>query len=138
MRLEITRKTDLALQALRVLVAGDEPMKGKNLAGAIGTTIPFIAQVMKPLVDQGWVDSDRGPKGGYSVTVDPNEISVLELIEAIEGPTDTGKCVLQRTDCPVIDQCALHDAWTRARSALLAELSNIPITDHSIKEMTGA
>ncbi len=138
MRLEITRKTDLALRAVHVLAASDEPMKGKVLAETIGTTVPFIAQVMKPLVDQGWVESDRGPRGGYSVTADPGEISVLDLIEAIEGPTATGKCVLQGTDCVVTEQCALHDAWTTARSALLAELASIPITNESPKEMTGA
>lgn len=138
MRLEITRKTDLALQAVRLLAATDEPIKGRVLAESIGTTVPFIAQVMKPLVDQGWVDSDRGPKGGYSVIADPRQISVLELIESIEGPTETGKCILQGTDCPVTNQCALHDAWTRARSALLAELGHIPIANESPKEMTGA
>ena len=138
MRLEITRKADLALQALRVLAARDRPMKGRRLAETIGTTVPFIAQVMKPLVDHGWVDSDRGPTGGYSLTANLSEVSVLELIEAIEGPTVDGRCVLQGTPCPVTDHCALHDAWTRARTALLAELGKTPIIESPIQEKTSA
>lgn len=135
MRLEITRKTDLALAALRALAAREEPVKGKDLASEIDTTAPFIVQVMKPLVDQGWVDSDRGPLGGYRLSVDPQSVSVLELIELVEGPTDDGKCVLQGTACPRLDNCALHDAWTRARAALLAELAATPIVEAANQEI---
>jgi Rrf2 family iron-sulfur cluster assembly transcriptional regulator len=135
MRLEITRKADLALRAMQVMAASDEPVKGKELAETIGTTVAFIAQVMKPLVDQGWVESDRGPKGGYLLVGDTSNISVLELIESIEGPTQDGRCVLKGTPCPVTEHCALHDAWTRAQSALLTELSTIPINDHLTKKV---
>lgn len=134
MRLEITRKTDLALQALHVLVETEDPVKGKDLADRIGATAPFIPQVLKPLVAAGWVQSDRGPTGGYRLSVDLTKTSVLSLIEAMEGPTADGRCVLRGTPCPVIDHCAMHDAWTRARAALLNELSRTPIVETSTHE----
>lgn len=134
MRLEITRKTDLALQALRVLAETENPVKGKDLADRIGTTAPFIPQVMKPLVEAGWVGSDRGPTGGYRLSADLTRTSVLALIEAMEGPTADGNCVLQGTPCPAIDRCAMHDAWSRARAALLTELSKTHIVETSTHE----
>jgi len=137
-RLEITRKTDLALQALRVLAETENPVKGKDLADRIGTTAPFIPQVMKPLVDVGWVGSDRGPTGGYRLSADLTRTSVLSLIEAMEGPTVDGRCVLQGTPCPATDRCAMHDAWTRASAALLVELSKTNIIETPTHERTAS
>lgn len=127
MRLEITRKTDLALQVLRVLDGHGDPMKGKALADEIGTTPSFIPQIMKPLVDSHWVSSDRGPTGGYRLSPEASQLSLLALIEAVEGPTLDNTCVLQGSPCPIVDQCAMHSAWTRARSALISELDKTPV-----------
>ncbi len=123
MRLELTRKTDLALKAITRLDRTGGLIKGADLAETIGTTTAFIAQVMKPLVAHGWVASEPGPTGGYRLATDTTQISVLDLIETVEGPTVDGRCVLRGTPCPVVEKCALHDAWNRARGALLKELS---------------
>ncbi len=129
MRLEITRKADLALKAVAELDRAEGLVKGADLADSIGTTLPFIAQVMKPLVASRWVVSEPGPTGGYRLEADTSTVSLLELIEAVEGPTVDGSCVLTGTPCPAIEQCALHDAWSRARDALLAELARTRISD---------
>lgn len=128
MRLEITRKTDLALRAVRALQDGGQ-RKGAELAGMIGTTAQFISQVMTPLVREGWVASETGPAGGYSLAVDPASVSLLQLIEAVEGPTVDGRCVLRGTPCPPVEPCALHDAWSRARDAMLEELQRTPLIE---------
>lgn len=125
MRLEITRRADLAARALVALVRDGDRAKSAVLAERIGTTPGFLSQVMTPLVQQGWVRSEPGPTGGYVATVDPAEVSVLDVIEAIEGPTDTGRCVLADRTCggPGGDgPCALHAAWSSARAGLVADL----------------
>ncbi len=127
MRLEINRKTHLALEALWVLNNVGQRMQGAPLAGTIGTSPAFLAQVMAPLVRAGWVDSVTGRTGGYSLAVDPDTIFVLDLIEAVEGPTSEG-CALRGGECSALDKCAIHDAWSKAREALVAELSTRPVT----------
>lgn len=122
MRLELTRKTDLAVKALCAL-DGKDRMKGSVLADSIGATPGFLAQVIMPLVDRGWVASVPGPTGGYQLAADLSDISILQVIEAIEGPTFNGRCVLDSGPCPHSEICALHEPWQRARSALVAELS---------------
>lgn len=122
MRLEVTRKSDLAVRALRVLAETPGRMKGPALAEAVGSTSGFVSQVLNPLVRNGWVRSDPGPTGGYSLAVDLASVSVLAVIEAIEGPTDTGRCVLVDRPCNETGTCALHGAWLRARGHLLREL----------------
>ena len=63
MRLELTKKTDLAARALMFLVvnADDEPLKGTHLAEWLDTSTNYLPQIMKPLIDHGWVASETGP-----------------------------------------------------------------------------
>ena len=134
MRLELTKKTDLVLRGLCSLAAHDRRRTAAEMAEDIGATRQIMPKLMEPMVKAGWVESTPGPTGGYRLNADLEEISLLELIEAVEGPTDNQKCVLRGTECPAVELCAVHDAWIPARDALLerldattiAELSNNP------------
>jgi len=129
MRLDVTRRTDLAARALITLARHDRRMKAPELAELLDSTAGFLPQVLGPLVAQGWVRSDPGPTGGYQLRVPLAEISVLDVVEAIEGPTDSGRCVLAGGPCQQSDHCALHVPWQRARQLLLAELGATPLSE---------
>jgi Rrf2 family protein len=98
--------------------------KASALAAAVGTTPGFLSQAMTPLVSRGWVRSDPGPTGGYQLVANLDEVSVLDVIEAIEGATVSGRCVLEDRPCGEAAPCALHHPWQRARAQLLDELSS--------------
>ena len=129
MRLEVTRKSDLAVRSLQVLAASPERLKGPELAEEVGSSSGFVSQVLTPLIRAGWVRSDPGPTGGYSLTADLDAVSVLAVIEAIEGPTDSGLCVLADRPCDDGESCALHVPWLRARSQLLAQLDATTVAE---------
>lgn len=131
MRLEVTRKSDLAVRALQALAAADGRLKGPALAEAVGSTSGFVSQVVNPLVRAGWVRSEPGPSGGYSLAVALDDLSVLAVIEAIEGPTDSGRCVLIDRPCNDTGTCALHVPWLRARTQLLGELAATSVREAS-------
>src|SRR5262245_18247471 len=128
MRLEITRRADLAVRAMSVLATGEQ-LKAADLAERLETTPGFIPQVIGPLVKAGWVRSDPGPTGGYSLVASPTEVSVLDVVEAVDGPTDTGRCVVADLACGLADVCALHSAWSRARDELMASLRTLAVAD---------
>lgn len=132
MRLEVTRKSDLAVRALRVLEGAPSRMKGPALAESVGSSSGFVSQVLNPLVRQGWVRSDPGPTGGYALAADLESLSVLAVIEAIEGPTDSGRCVLAGRPCNEVGTCALHVPWLRARDELLAALDSTSVAEASL------
>ena len=117
MRLEVTRKSDLAVRALRSLADHRGRVKG-----------PVLAETVR----QGWVRSDPGPAGGYSLAVDLTSVSVLAVIEAVEGPTDSGRCVLADRPCNESGTCALHVPWLRARAQLLGELAATSVAEASM------
>ena len=131
MRLELSKKTDLAIRALNYLTGNEdsELVEGKTLADWLDTSTNYLPQVMSPLVRAGWVRSVPGPRGGYVATRSLGSVSVLEVIEAIEGPVILDRCVLSGAPCPSQDECALHAPWTRARDALLAELGSIRLSE---------
>lgn len=128
MRLEVTRKTDLATRALLELARAGDRSKASDLAQRVGTTPGFLSQVISPLTARGWVRSDPGPTGGYVATVGLEDVSVLDVIEAVEGPTDTGRCVLEDRPCAGGGTCALHVPWSQARGQLLTELAGTPLS----------
>lgn len=125
MRLELTRKTDLALRAFRALAGTPDRLPGKALAEIVGTTTPFIAQVMGPMVRARLVTSRPGPAGGYGLAPGADATSVLDIVEAVEGPLDAGRCVLVGGPCGA-EICSVHHAWQEARSALEASLRQAP------------
>jgi Rrf2 family protein len=127
MRLEITRRTDLATRALLELARLDRRVKAAELAELIGTTPGFLSQALSPLAAKGWVRSEPGPTGGYVLVADPDALSVLDVIEAVEGPTDTGACVLEDRPCGSGRLCALHGAWAGARSVLIERLDGMSL-----------
>lgn len=129
MRLEVTRRSDLAVKALVALARDGGRLKGSDLAKTVGATAGFLPQVLSPLVRQGWVGSDPGPTGGYSLRSDARDISVLAIIEATEGVTDTTTCVLADRPCSEHGPCSLHSSWSRARELLLDELAGVTVAD---------
>lgn len=122
MRLELMRKTDLALRALTLLDSARILVHAADLAESIGSTKHFVPQVLAPLVRAGWVTSVSGPRGGYRLVANLQERSLLEVIELIEGPTDDGRCVIAGP-CQTRQPCAAHDPWMEARAALLKRLA---------------
>jgi DNA-binding IscR family transcriptional regulator len=80
-------------------------------------------------VKRRWVRSTPGPHGGYELLVGLPDVSVLELIEVMEGPTLDNRCVLNGETCPQVEPCALHGAWQHARGALMRELGGLSLAD---------
>jgi Rrf2 family protein len=123
MRLELTQKSELALQALSVISRTPERFaNGPEIADALSISPHYLATVMAPLSRAGWVRSTTGPRGGYRLSVDVSNHSVLDLIESIEGTVDRNSCMHGDLMRPVQEPCSLHEPWVRARDALLEEL----------------
>lgn len=129
MRLDLNRRTDLALRAMQELSAESARVGGPDLAEALDTTRQYLPQVVNPLVKARWVRSTPGPHGGYELLVPLEEISLLQLIEVMEGPTRNDTCVLSGDVCGGEHECALHGAWQRAREVLLRELNDMSLAE---------
>lgn len=131
MRLEMTKKSDLALKSLRCIADAEvDLVAGKDLADKLNITTHYLPQVIAPLVKSGWIKSTPGPRGGYRLVVELKDISVLDVIESIEGRIEDQGCVQRGIPCPVNDLCALHQPWQVARDAMLEQLASATIEDN--------
>lgn len=126
MRFELQQKTDLALKVLSVLVGRDGWCKSAELADRVGTTPGVLAHAVRPIVRAGWVESSPGSRGGYRRASSLDGVSVLDVIMAVEGPIEE-RCVLRHSRCNRQVPCTLHEAWNRARQALIDELERTPV-----------
>ena len=133
MKLELLPRTDLAVRSLRY-VASNQGAKSSDIAHSLGTTFGYLTQILRPLVDAGYLSTTRGPSGGYRLSEAASRLSMLQIIELMEGPTDDGICALRGSDCDALNACGLHDGWTFARTALLRSLSSVPV----LTDPTGA
>lgn len=126
MNLTFQRRTALALAALRRLSNVGVRVPGPELARSISTTRSFLPQVMAPLIRSGWVSSERGPGGGYQLSGEASRLTVLDVIEAMEPPSQHARCALGDGSCPVEYICAVDLVWRQARDVLVDGLGRLP------------
>ncbi len=132
MRLELGRRTDYAVRAVVDLARHHEPgerRKAREIADEMDIPRSYIAQILAELVRVGIVASVAGPDGGYSLSREPGEISLLDVIVAVDGELASTSCVLRGGPCRWDDVCAVHVPWFRAQAALRGELQQATFQD---------
>lgn len=123
MKIELGQTGDYAVRSVLALAASGERQKAREIAAEMHLPEKFLPQVLGMLIRAGIVRSVAGPGGGYELARDPADISLLEVIEATEGPMRSRKCVLRGGPCALDGTCAVHDSWAEAQSALTAKLA---------------
>ena len=123
MKLVPTRRTDYAIRALVFIANAEEsPVKARDVGEAMDLPTGVLQQVLRELQVAGIVSSRPGPAGGFALARPPDQITVLQIVEAMEGPLRTSACALRGGPCHWDDVCALHRVWSSAREALCGEL----------------
>lgn len=99
------------------------------IALAIGVPEPTVAKVLKALTGAGIVLSRRGARGGYWLARPMSEISVADVITAIDGPIALTACVDGRGDCEVGHLCAVRGRWDVVNTAVETALRAVSMAD---------
>lgn len=131
MRLQLTRRADYAIRAILCLATEGRggPIPVATIARRMEVPRRFLPQIMQDLVQAGLVEGTPGRGGGYRLTRAPGEISLLEVIEAVEGDARRRTCVLTSTNCDAMRPCSVHDLFASAQDALLERLADATILD---------
>jgi Rrf2 family protein len=122
--MQITRQADYAVRA--VLYLAEQGSNGRAPTSRIAQEmrIPpsFLAKIVSQLSVAGVVQTSRGARGGVSLAREPKGISLLEVIEAIDGPITLNECVPDRSACVFGDDCPVHDIWCETQTKLVEQL----------------
>jgi Rrf2 family transcriptional regulator, iron-sulfur cluster assembly transcription factor len=103
---------------------GTGRQKARAIAEAMDIPPAYLPQILGQLIRGGLVTSVAGPHGGYEIARDPSTITLLAVIEAVEGPVRSASCPVRGGPCRPEDPCVLHDQWGAAQDALSERLAS--------------
>ncbi|HET6495551.1 MAG TPA: Rrf2 family transcriptional regulator [Thermoleophilia bacterium] len=139
MRLELTKRGDYAVRAMIALARdGQRLMSARTIAADMAIPPRFLPQVMGDLVRAGLVEGVTGRSGGYRLSVSASEVSLLTIIEAVEGTSRRETCVLRGGPCGSDDMCAVHGAFIAAEEAMIGALDSATLAEVSAGDQTVA
>ena len=124
--MQITRQADYAVRAVLYLAQMGPDKRAATSQIAAEQKIPpsFLAKIVSQLSVAGLLQTSRGARGGVSLARDPEKISLLEVVEAIDGPILLNECVNDAGACTFGDECPMQPVWCDAQTELVTRLRN--------------
>jgi Rrf2 family protein len=122
--MQITRQADYAVRAVLHLARLGGNERAATSAVAEEQRIPpsFLAKIISQLSIAGLLHTSRGARGGVTLARDAKDITLLEVVEAIDGPIQLNECVGDDGTCSFDDDCPLRAVWTDAQDLLVKRL----------------
>ena len=134
MRIELSRRGDYAVRAMLTLAPeGTGWLTAAELAARTAMPVSFVPQVVGDLVRAGYVITRRGRLGGYAIACDPAAVTLLGIVEAVDGDGRRRTCVMRGGPCGAGGaHCAVHDAFEGAGLAADRTLASVSLADLSL------
>jgi Rrf2 family protein len=122
--MQITRQADYAVRAVLHLaqVKNGDRTSTSTIAKEQGILPSFLAKIISQLSITGLLHTLRGARGGVTLARDPKEITLLEVIEANDGPIQLNECVGDNGVCTFDKDCPIRSVWCEAQDELVARL----------------
>jgi FeS assembly SUF system regulator len=137
--LRVTRLTDYATVVLTALAAAPDVVHSAaelaERAGLEGTT---VAKLLKPLAQAGLVAGFRGAHGGYRLARAAADISLIEIVEAMEGPLGMTECSIHAGTCGIESSCGVRANWRRINDVVVDALRGVTLADMLAPASTGS
>jgi Rrf2 family transcriptional regulator, iron-sulfur cluster assembly transcription factor len=100
----------------------------KKISEDLDLPLPFLAKILQTLARQKVLNSSKGPHGGFSLLKDPKEITLLDVVRAIDTDDMLTNCVMQNRACKCVDKekapCPVHNDYAKVRSGLIKFFSS--------------
>lgn len=129
--MQITRQADYAVRAVLHLARSGSTERSATSAIAKEQNIPpsFLAKIISQLSIAGLLHTSRGARGGVTLARDPKEITLLEVVEAIDGPIQLNECVTNNGACTFEENCPIRPVWCDAQDELVSRLRSTNFAD---------
>jgi Rrf2 family protein len=129
--MQITRQADYAVRAVLHLARAGSAERSATSSVAREQNIPpsFLAKIISQLSIAGLLRTSRGARGGVTLAREAKNITLLEVIEAIDGPIQLNECVQGKGVCSFEDNCPIRSVWCDAQEELVTRLKNTNFGD---------
>ena len=112
----VTRETDYAVRTVLYLAKNRNRMASvTEVAHAMHIPKSFLAKLLQRLVRSRILTSSRGVNGGFQLVQKPSEITLLSIMEAVQGPAGINVCAIDSKRCKLSSTCAVHPVWVEIR-----------------------
>ncbi len=119
----VTRKADYAIRCVLHLSREPETVTSvEDISKAMFVPKSFLSKILQRLMKAGIVSSTRGVKGGFQLARRPKDINLLDVIEAIQGPSAPNLCAVDKRMCQLSGICTVHPVWMKIREIVEKEL----------------
>ncbi len=126
----LSKTSQYALRALHALVRAEgEWYDVETLAADYDLSAPYLAKVLADLGKRGFVESRKGPGGGFRASPEALETRVGDILRALDGESVLFRCIFGFPDCSDADPCPLHGAWSRVRESYEEWIDGATIAD---------
>ena len=126
----LSQTTGYAIKALGCLnETAQRPVLIADVARRTGVPRPYLAKIINSLARRGLVTAKRGHHGGILLARPPGEISLLQVVEAVEGPDWLGPCLLALDDCTSDHACPTHAFWMEIRERIQQKLAETKLAE---------
>jgi Rrf2 family protein len=128
--LRFTKRADYGLMAIHYIAIHDDlgAVSVKRIAEEFAIPQELLAKILQRLAKQGLIVSQNGPKGGYVLARRATEISVGEVVRALEGPISIVSCI-EDSDCPQMERCSLRRPITKLQAAITQMLDTMSLAE---------
>jgi Rrf2 family protein len=120
MSIIFSRQCEYAIQAVLYLALkpSDEKTSIRELTNKLNIPYHFLAKILQKLTRKGLLRSQKGMAGGFSLPRSANKITLLQIIEAVDGEGLMSNCILGFSECSSSNPCALHEQWLKSREGI--------------------
>lgn len=126
----LNRLTDYAVVVMSQMALRGETRSAQQISDDTGVPLPTVAKLLNLLGRAKLVASQRGAAGGYTLSAEPEEISVAQIIQALEGPIALTACVDGATDtCDAESFCPMRGNWNKVNGAIREALTSVSLAD---------
>lgn len=134
--MELTRKGEYAIRGIVYLATRpiDQVCLLSDIASAVDVPPTFLAKIFQQFSKIGLVKSYRGTGGGFILGRPPEKITLLEVVEAVEGPIIPNRCVINSGECPRDTTCNVHPVWINVQKQVRDILCAVTLKELAVNQ----
>jgi len=127
--LRVSKLTDYATVIMTVLADAADVLSAQDVAVRARLELPTVSKLLKQLAHAELVESFRGVNGGYRLARDPQQITIAQIVTAMEGPIGMTECSAQVGLCDHESHCGVRVNWQRINQAIAQALASVTLAD---------
>ena len=129
--LRFTKRADYGLMAIHYIAIHEDrgSVSAKRIADEFGIPPELLAKILQRLARERLIVSYNGPKGGYALARRPAEITVGQVVRALEGPVRIVSCMVEDDDCPQFSRCNLRGPVQKIQAGISSVLDTMTLAE---------